>query len=112
MFTAWIASPPVAGFLLTLLVVLVYRLSGRWAARGPDSTGKHLPYACGEDFGPETAGLSYQRFFRLALMFVVVHMAVLVVALLPRVLGARMLATAYLLGVAICIDVLLVREDE
>ena len=84
----------------------LYWLGGRWAPRGKDSPGKYLPYACGEDLGVGDTRLSYQAFFHLALMFVVVHMAALVVATLPSEGEARVLATCYLLGVAVCVEVL------
>jgi NADH:ubiquinone oxidoreductase subunit 3 (subunit A) len=85
----------------------LYWLGGHHAARGDDAPGKHLPYACGEDLPSSERRVSYQRFFRLALMFVVVHMATLVVAMLPLTLDARLLGTVYLVGVAICIDALI-----
>jgi NADH:ubiquinone oxidoreductase subunit 3 (subunit A) len=82
------------------------------ADTGPmDATAKTLPYACGEDFVTEEARLSYGRFFRLALMFVVVHIAALVLALLPRGPDTRLLASGYLLGVAVCVDVLVRGEN-
>lgn len=102
----WIAGLPVALVVFGALTGALYRLSGRWAARGKDSPGKHLPYACGEDLLPQEVRLSYHGFFRLGLMFVVVHMATLVLATLPRALDARLLATVYLAGVSICVDVL------
>ena len=91
--------------------VALYRIGGRWADRGADSVAKYTPYACGEDLSPEKARLSYRRFFRLALMFVVAHLAALVVTMLPLALNARLLATVYLLGVGICVDVLVRGED-
>lgn len=90
---------------------MLYWFGRRWSAQGMESEGKHTPYACGEDFGPEETQLSYKRFFRLALMFVVVHMATLVVAMLPMALDARLVATLYLLGVALCVDTLVKGED-
>ena len=86
-------------------------MSGRSAARGEESPGKHLPYACGEDMLPGEVKLSYQGFFRLALMFAVVHMATLLLATLPKTPDERFLGTAYLLGIAICVHVL-VREER
>ena len=110
MIADWIASPPFAMIIFLALAAGLYWLGGRWAPRGQDSVGKYLPYACGEDLSPDETRLSYQRFYRLALMFVVVHMATLVVAMLPMTLDARLLATIYLLGVAVCVDVLVKGE--
>lgn len=110
MIADWIASPPVALALFLALGVLGYRWVGRRSPRGSDSPGKRQPYACGEDLSPTEIRLSYRRFFRLALMFVVVHMATLVVAFLPRSLDVRLLATGYLLGIGVCVDILIRRD--
>ena len=108
---SWLMNPLVGGLVFLGLAYGLYWLGGRLQATGQDSPGKHLPYACGEDLGLEESRFSYQRFFRLALMFVVVHMATLVVAFLPTALEDRVLATVYMLGVAVCVDAL-VRRGE
>jgi len=104
-------NPVIGGLLFLLFAAVLYWLGGRMQAQGTESPGKHLPYACGEDLSPDESRLSYQRFFRLALVFVVVHMATLVVVLLPSGLDARALATIYLVGVVICVDILTRREE-
>lgn len=106
MDSEWIVGLPVALVVFGALTAALYRLSGRWAARGKESPGKHLPYACGEDLVPEEVRLSYHGFYRLGLMFVIVHIAALMLATLSRALDARLLATAYLAGVSVCVDVL------
>lgn len=111
MWSGWLSSPPVAFALFFGLVGGLYRLAGRLAARGSESEGKRQPYACGEDLTAGGTRLSYRRFFRLALMFVVVHMGTLVVATLGGRLDTRVLGTAYLLGIVLCMDVL-VAEDR
>lgn len=88
------------------LAAALYWLGGRLQAKGSEAEGKRLPYACGEDIGSGEARLSYERFFRLALMFVVVHIATLLIALLPSEAAARPIATLYLVGVAVCVDIL------
>lgn len=110
---AWIVSPPVASLLFMAVVGGLYWLAGRHAARSKDTPGKRLPYACGEDLlVPGSVKLSYQGYFRLALVFVVIHVATLVLATLPRSPSVRWLATAYLLGVTLCIDVLAGRKGK
>ena len=104
---------PLGGMALFLaLAGATYWLGGRMAAPGEDSPGKREPYACGEDLAAGETQLSYSRFFRLALMFVSVHMAVLLLLGMPRVRGGRLLATAYLLGVAVCVDILVKEEED
>ncbi|MBM3187279.1 MAG: hypothetical protein FJZ90_00975 [Chloroflexi bacterium] len=110
MSVGWL-TVPMAIVAFAAVAVGLYRIGGRAAARGEPLEAKHLPYACGEDLSPEQVQLSYKRFFRLALMFVVVHMAALVVAMLPLALDTRVLATLYLLGVAVCVDVLVQGEE-
>ena len=110
MSTSLLSHPLGAMAVFFAVAVTIYWLGRRWGARGSETPGKHTPYACGEDFGPEETQLSYKRFFRLALMFVVVHMATLVVAKLPMALDARLVATLYLLGVALCVDILVKGE--
>jgi NADH:ubiquinone oxidoreductase subunit 3 (subunit A) len=102
----WLATPPVALLLFIALGGALHWWAGRRAARGQDSPGKHLPYACGEDLVPDEAEQSYQSFFRLGLVFVIVHIVTLVIATLSREIEIRALATAFLIGVAICVDVL------
>ena len=102
----WLASPLLVFLLALGLAAWLHWLGGRWSPRGEESPGKRMPYACGEDLGPTEARLSYQRFFRLALLFVIVHMATLVVVVLPHDVDGRVLATIFLLGVAVCVDAL------
>ena len=108
----WLLAPPVALILFLGLGGLFYLFGGRLAPRGKETPGKRLPYACGEDLGPERARLSYQRFFRLALLFVVGHRATLGVATRPRDRGTRVLALVYLGGVGVCVLVLVSGEAE
>ena len=110
MLTNALASPPVALALCGALARGRYWAGGRLAPRGQDSPGKHAPYACGENLTHSEARISYRRFFRLALMFVVVHMGTLVIAMLPGGITGRLLATGYLAGVAVCVDILVARE--
>ena len=106
MSTTWLSSPLIAMALYVAIAAGLYWWGGRWGARGPGSSGKNQPYACGEDFTPGETQLSYRRFYRLALLFVVVHVATLVVAMLPSERSGRLLGTLYLVGVAVCVDVL------
>ncbi len=108
----WLASPPVALAIFLGLTFLFFYLVGRRAPRGADTPGKLMTYTGGEDLEPSEERLSYQRFFRLALVFVVAHIAALVVALLPRDNSVRTLGTVYLLGLALCLDVLIIRRDR
>ena len=97
----FLLSPPVAFILFSLILVLGYRFVQRYAAKGPDHPDKHLPYSGGQRLPPVEVRLSYERFFRIALLFGVAHVAVLVLATLPQAGGAIWLGLFYLFGLSV-----------
>lgn len=99
-------SPPVALCVFLALAYGLYRLGGLLAAPGEEHPGKHQPYACGEDLLPPRAQLAYHAFFRLALMFAILHLATLVVSTLPPGGASHRIAVTYLVGIAISVFVL------
>jgi len=101
-----LSSPPVAAFVFLAIACGLYWLGGRLAARGKPDPGKHQPYACGEELTPSRAQLTYHAFFRLALMFGILHLATLVLSTLPAETGSHRLATAYLAGIGVSVFVL------
>jgi len=103
-------SPPFALAVFLGLAYGLYRLGGKLAARGKDDPGKHMPYACGEDLGLSHAQLSYHAFFKMALMFGILHLASLVIATLPAGATSRRFATLYLIGIGI--SVLALTDEE
>jgi NADH:ubiquinone oxidoreductase subunit 3 (subunit A) len=103
-------SPLFALGVFMALAYGLYRLGGKLAARGEDHPGKRQPYACGEDLGLSQTKLTYHAFFKLALMFGVLHLASLVIATLPASGTSRRLATLYLIGIGI--SVLVLTEGE
>jgi len=110
MYIHW-TLPVVALALYMALAGGFYWLGGKTAAPGTESQGKHEPYACGEDLSASETQLSYSRFYRLALMFGLVHMAVLLLAGMRLVRDGRLLATAYLVGIGVCVDILVKEES-
>ena len=96
-------SSPIAFALFGALAYGLYRLGGRIGARGEETLGKRQPYACGEDLLPPEAQLSYHAFFKLALLFGLLHMATLVIATLPTGGSSRPLAALYLVGVGVSV---------
>ena len=96
-------SPPIAFGVFCALAYGLYCLGGRLAARGEDSPGKHQPYACGEDLLPPEAQLTYHAFFKLALMFGMLHLATLVIATLPSGGFSRPFATLYMAGIGVSV---------
>lgn len=94
-------SPPVAFILFVFVLTLGYLFIQRHAARGPDHPDKHLPYSGGQKIPPVEVRLSYEKFFRLALLFGIAHVAVLVLATLPFEKGSVFLGLFFLIGVSI-----------
>ena len=108
---AILLSPPVALILFLGLAYGLYRLGGRVAAAGEESTERRKPYTGGEDVPPPERRLSYHAFFRLALMFSVLHLATLTVSTLPGTNSFQPIGLIYLVGIAISVLVL-VQEGE
>lgn len=102
-------SPPVTLCVFLATAYGLYLLGGALMAQGQEHPGKHQPYACGEDLLPRTQ-LAYHGFFRLALMFGVLHMAALVISTLSSEPASRRMAMAYLVGVGVSVLVLTQRE--
>ncbi len=99
-------SPPIALCLFVGLAYGLYRLGGALAAEGDERPGKRQLYACGEDMSPPRTRLGYHAFFRLALMFGILHLAGMVASTLFA--GGRVpwMGTAYLAGIGIGMFVL------
>jgi NADH:ubiquinone oxidoreductase subunit 3 (subunit A) len=104
-------SPPVVMLVYLGVVYGLYRVGGGWAAHGEDRPGKEEPYACGEDLRPGLVKLSYHSFFRLALMFSVLHLATLTVSTLPGTGSFQPVGLMYLAGIAVSVLVL-IKEGE
>ncbi len=106
------SSPPVALSIFLALAYGLYRLGGALAAKGEHSANKHLPYTGGEDPLPVPSVLTYHAFFRLALLFAILHVAALVLSTLPRHVPSYRLALIYLVGAGISVFVLTGEEEE
>ena len=105
-------SAPVAAGAFMALAYGLYCAGGALAARGEELPGKRQPYACGEDLLPPEAQLAYHAFFRLALMFGLLHLATIVISTLPPGGGARPVALLYVFGIVACVLALTGGEDE
>jgi NADH:ubiquinone oxidoreductase subunit 3 (subunit A) len=104
-------SPPAAFAVFLLLAYGLYRLGGRIAAPGEHHEDKHLAYTGGETVSPPTTSrISYHAFFRLALLFAILHVATLVLSTLPGGVGSRRAASVYAVGIAISVLVLAKEE--
>lgn len=104
--TATLLSPPAAFIIFMILVSLGYSLIQGYAAKGPDHPDKHLPYSGGQKIPPTEVRLSYEAFFRIGLLFGIVHVAVLVLATLPLAWVSHQIGLLYLAGISISAIVL------
>ena len=106
-------SPPVAFIVFLALAYGLYRLGEGVAARpvGEFSTDKHLPYTGGEHPLPPPSVLAYHAFFRLSLLFGILHVATLVLSSLPHDIRSHRTAMLYVAGIAISVFVLTGKED-
>jgi len=94
-------SPPMAFILFMGVLSLGYLLIQRHASKGEDHPDKHLPYSGGQKIPPVEVRLSYEKFFRLALLFGIAHVAVLVLATLPLEKDTIFLGLFFLAGISI-----------
>jgi NADH:ubiquinone oxidoreductase subunit 3 (subunit A) len=76
-------SPPIAFIIALGVGLLLYWLGRAMAPRRNMTPAKGAPYACGEDAPMPKAQISYKLFFSLAVFFMVMHVAALVVTTLP-----------------------------
>jgi len=93
-------SPPFAFLFFLGLLFLAYVFIQRYAAKGEDHSDKHLPYSGGQRIPPVEVRLSYKTFFRLGLLFGIVHVAVLVLATLPLNWASHRIGLLYLFGIS------------
>ncbi|MBN1246479.1 MAG: hypothetical protein JXC32_02420 [Anaerolineae bacterium] len=104
-------SLPITATVFTLLAFGLYRLAESLAAQGRHTEDKHLPYTGGEPHSPVPARLGYHRFFKLALLFSILHVAALVLSTLPRQGPSRQTALIYLAGIAVSVIALVERYE-
>lgn len=89
-----------------MLALGIYNL-GKWiAAKGKDAPNKYLSYTGGEDLAAPQRNVRYDAFFRLALMFAILHVAGLVISTLPFASGYHLIALYFLFGIAVSVVVL------
>ena len=102
-------SPPIAVLIFLAIACGIYRLGARPGPR--DASDKYLPYTGGEKPPPLLPQQGYHAFFRLALLFSMLHIATLVLSTLPRDLQQHRTALIYLAGISISIFALTERKE-
>lgn len=71
-----------------------------------------MHYSCGEDIGVPSFNLNYHQFFRLALLFGILHMVTLVITTIPAESNIQILPVIYLVSAGIGIYILLEHDER
>jgi len=108
-----IIDSPIVVFIIYLFVGGLLLAAGKKiAAKGEKSKGKHMHYSCGEDLEVPSLNLNYHHFFRLALLFGILHIVALVLSTIPSKSEIRILPILYLVCAGISIFILLDRDKR
>jgi len=105
-------SPPVIFFVFFLIGWLLLVGGQKIAAEGEHSQGKYSHYSCGEDLEAPSFHMNYHEFFRLALLFGILHIVALVIATIPTEFELRILPTVYVISAGIAMYVLLEKNER
>ena len=103
-------SPPVFFLIFLLLAILLYTVLMRFTEEGQPHTSKHQPYTGGQDFPTPEVELSYQAFFRIGMLFAILHVTTLVLSLLPLEWDQQRASLLYLLGILVSAIILVQPE--
>jgi NADH:ubiquinone oxidoreductase subunit 3 (subunit A) len=99
-------SPPLVFLFFLTLTTISYFVILRFSAKGKDHPGKYLPYTSGQIFPETEVQLTYQAFFRIGLLFGILHVAALVISIMPLDWASHRVGLLYLLGISISAFVL------
>ena len=103
-------SPPVAFLVCLLICAGIYGLGRLIEEKGTPVEGKYEPYACGENYEAEKLHFGYRKFYRAAIFFTIMHVAVLTIATVPGGASAYR-ALIYLVAMAASISFIFVDFD-
>lgn len=99
-------NPVIVFFFFLLLTGGGYVVILRFTDKGKSHPKKYLPYTGGQDFPTPDIQLSYQAFFRIGLLFGILHVSALVLSLLPLDWSSHQIGLVYLFGISISAYVL------
>lgn len=92
-------SPPIVFLIFLVLFSLSYRVISIYSSKGEHHPDKYLPYSSGQSLPPAEIFFSYQSFFRLGLLFAVLHLTVLVISTIPLNQKFNLIGLIYLIGI-------------
>jgi NADH:ubiquinone oxidoreductase subunit 3 (subunit A) len=99
-------NPVTAMLVFTLLAFGILYWGKRIGAKDKSEPNKYLPYTGGENLDAPKGNMRYDAFFRLAIMFVVLHVAGLVISTMPFASGYHWVALFFLFGIFVSVLVL------
>ena len=105
-------SPPVLFVIFTSLGGLMLGVGNRISAKGKENPAKFIHYACGEDLDTPHLELNYHAFFRLTLLFGILHIVAMAISTIPVKMDIKILSVIYVFGAAVSILILLERDGH
>ncbi len=106
-------SPLILFFLFILIGYGIMRLSERNAAKGEDNPAKFTHYSCGEDLDVPHLELNYHAFFRLALLFGILHIVALIISTASASnAGTKIASVLYVIGALFSMAILLEHNEH
>jgi len=108
-YSLWV-SPPILFVIFISLGGLMLGVGKLISAKGTENPGKFIHYSCGEDLETPPLELNYHAFFRLALLFGILHIVALVISTIPVGMDLKYISVIYIVGTAVSILILLERN--
>jgi len=110
-YSLWF-SPPILFAIFISLGGLMLGVGKLISAKGTENPAKFIHYSCGEDLDTPHLELNYHAFFRLALLFGILHIVTLVISTIPVEADIKILSITYILGAAVSMLILLERDGN
>ena len=107
-----LVSPPFLFVVFILVGGLMLGAGKLISAKGTDNPAKFIHYSCGEDLDTPPLEMNYHAFFRLALLFGIMHIVALAISTMPVIMDIKILSIIYILGAAVSILILLERDGN
>ena len=77
-------SPPLSFLIFLCVSVIIYKVVGRFSAKGTPSQGKLKTYTGGEDISGYKIQFGYKSFFFVAISFTMIEVSTLIIATIHK----------------------------
>jgi NADH:ubiquinone oxidoreductase subunit 3 (subunit A) len=101
MMNQFFYTPPIVFALFLGLFTLMYLGVSKYSAKGTDHPEKYLPYSSGQSLPAGEYIFSYKTFFRIGLLFVVLHVSALIISTFSSNRASLLFGVVYLIGMFI-----------